>query len=124
VPDTGHAGRGKDMRLLEMFPAREEPDENAEIDWLDDLKFYMDNDHHMLSTYLFPAVKQHEKHQDREDAYKIYIRPIMACCKHYCEKYQIKDPEKKFDKEGIIRLAKQIADEQKKHLEDGDYENK
>lgn len=109
---------------MELFPAREEPDENAEIDWIDDLKFYMDNDHHMLSTYLFPAVKQHEKHKENDDAYKIYIRPIVSCCRHYCKKFNIKDPEKKFDKESIIRLAKQIADEQQKHIEDGDYEDK
>jgi hypothetical protein len=111
------------MKLNEMFPAHEEPDENKEVDWLGDLKFYIDSDHHILTNYLFPAIKRHEKHIDRSDAYKIYIKPIVKCYKKYCEKYKVDEPEKKFDKEGILQLAKQIADEQKKHIEDGDYEN-
>lgn len=110
------------MKLLEMFPAQEDPDENAEIDWIDDLKFYIDDDHHMLSHYIFPAVRKHEKRLKDKDAYKLYLEPVMSCCKHYCEKFNIKEPEKKFNKEGIVRLAKQIAEEQKKHIEDGDYE--
>lgn len=121
--DIGHAGLGN-MLLKEMFPAQEGPDENAEIDWIDDLKFYIDNDNQMLSNYMFPAIKKHQQRKDSEDAYKIYIKPIMSCCKNYCDKFDIKEPEKKFDKEGIINLAKRIADEQKKHIEDGDYEDK
>ncbi len=111
------------MKLLEMFPAQEEPNENAEIDWVDDLKFYIDNDHHMMATYLFPAIKRHEQHIDHPKAYKIYLKPILSCYKHYCDKFNIKDPQEKFDKESLIKLAKHIAEEQKKHIEDGDYGN-
>jgi hypothetical protein len=111
------------MKLLEMFPAQDEHKEESEIDWVDDLKFFMDNDHHMLSSYLFPAIKRHEKHKDNPKAWKIYIKPISICFKHYCNKFKIKDAEKKFNKESLIKLAKQIAEEQKKHIDDGDYDS-
>ena len=107
-----------------MFPAQDEPNEEKEIDWLDDLKFYIDNDQHILSNYFFPAIKKHEKYIDHPKAYKIYLKPLMKCCNLYCDKFNIKDKEEKFTKENIISLAKQICDEQKKHIEDGDYEDK
>lgn len=107
-----------------MFPAQDGPDENVEIDWIDDLKFYIDNDQHVLSNFLFPAIKQHEKHVNNPNAYKLYLKPITRCYKSYCNKFNIKDPEEKFSKETLVSLAKHICDEQKKHIEDGDYEDK
>jgi hypothetical protein len=111
------------MKLLEMFPAQTGPDENTAIDWINDLKFHIDNDHHLLSTFIFPSVEKHKKDPEAEDAYKIYIKPLVKCCEHYCSKYKIEDPNKKFKNSDIITLAKAVAEEQKKHILDGDYDN-
>ena len=52
------------MLLKEMFSAIGAPKEvEQEIDWLDDLKFYIDNDDKMLNQYFFPAVKRHKEHK-------------------------------------------------------------
>jgi hypothetical protein len=112
------------MKLFEMFPAADAPDENVEIDWIDDLKFYIDNDNRELSNHLFPAIKKHQENGKSEDAYRYYLKPILSCCKDYCNKFDIKDPKEKFTKEGLVELAKRIATEQEKHIEDGDYEDK
>ena len=122
--DTGPVGIG-DMLLKEMFSAIGAPkDQEAEIDWLDDLKFFIDNDTDVLSQYYFPAIKRHRQHRDHPKAYKIYIKPIEACKEAYCEKYEIENPDEKFPRDKIIELAKMCAEEQSKIIERGDYENK
>ena len=111
------------MLLREMWSAIGAPkDDTQDIDWLDDLKFFMDNDDAMLNQYFFPAVKRHKEHQGNPRVFKVYIRPIETCLDHYCEKYDIDDREEKFPKEKLIDLAKRIADEQEKYLEKGDYD--
>ena len=111
------------MLLREMFSAIGAPkqEEEQQVDWLDDLKFFIDNDDRMLTNYFFPAVKKHEENRGDPDAFKIYIIPIQHCLDHYCEKYEIQDRPDKFPKEKIIALAKMMANEQEKHLEKGDY---
>ena len=111
------------MLLNEMFSAIGAPKEQEQdIDWLDDLKFYIDNDDTMLNRHFFPAVKRHKEHMGNPNVFKVYIRPIEHCLNHYCEKYDIQDREEKFPKDKLIDLAKRIASEQEKHLEKGDYE--
>ena len=113
------------MLLNEMFSPIGAPKESElDIDWVGDLKFYIDNNNDMLSRYMFPAVKKHKKYLDHPRAYKIYIKPITQCLSHYCEKYKVDNKEEKFPEEVLLDLAKAIADEQKRHLENGDYENK
>jgi len=112
------------MKLNEFFPAPEQPDDSQDIDWLDDLKFYIDNEPKLLSNYFFPAVKKHKDHINHPNAYKLYIKPLQTCMKEYCETFEIEDPKKKFPEEAIIELAKRIAEEQKKYIEAGDYETK
>lgn len=114
------------MLLKEFFaPASEKspivPYED-EIDWIDDLKFYIDNDDATLKNYFFPAVDRHKEYRGNPNAYKVYIRPLERCKESYCEKFEIQDPETKFPKEKIIELAKRIASEQEKFMEKGDYE--
>jgi hypothetical protein len=111
------------MLLREMFsPIGAPQEQDQDIDWLGDLKFFIDNDDRMLNQYFFPAVKRHKEHLGNPNAYKVYIRPIEKCLGHYCEKYEIQEPETKFTKESLIELAKKIANEQAKFLERGDYE--
>jgi hypothetical protein len=112
------------MLLREMFSAIGAPkDEQSEIDWLDDLKFFIDNDTDTLSHHFFPAVKRHRQHQGNPNAFKLYIRPIERCKEAYCKRYEIETPEEKFPKAKIIELAKRCAEEQEKIIERGDYEN-
>lgn len=111
------------MLLKEMWSAIGAPKEDdQEIDWLDDLKFFIDNDDKMLSQYFFPAIKRHQEHKGNPSVFKIYIRPIEHCLDHYCDKFEIEDREEKFPKEKIIDLAKRFAEEQEKHIDKGDYE--
>jgi|TARA_B110000503_G_scaffold38473_1_gene63225 hypothetical protein len=111
------------MLLREMFsPIGAPKDETEEINWLDDLKFYIDNDDKMLNRYFFPAVKRHKEHKGNPNAFKVYIRPIEHCLDHYCQKYDIDDREKKFPKEKLIDLARHFAEDQEKFIGKGDYE--
>lgn len=111
------------MLLREMFSAIGAPkDIEQEIDWLDDLKFFIDNDSALLNQYFFPAIKKHKEYHGNPNVFKIYIRPIEHCLNHYCDKFDIDEREEKFPKEKLIDLAKRIADEQEQYIEKGDYD--
>jgi hypothetical protein len=109
------------MKLNEMFPIDNQED-GEDIDWLDDLKFYIDNEQSLLSNHLFPVVKKHRLHIDNPNVYKLYMKPLQSCIKEYCNTFEITDSDEKFPNEAIVELAKKIADEQKRHIENGDYE--
>lgn len=112
------------MLLKEMFSPLGAPKEDQQdIDWLDDLKFFMDNDNRMLENYFFPAVKKHEQHAGHPKAYKLYVKALKSCLGPYCEKYKVEDSESKFTEESIIEMAKKICSEQEKFIEQGDYES-
>lgn len=96
----------------------------SDIDWIDDLKFFIDNDDTMLKKHMFPAVDKHKKYLDHPDAYKIYIKPIKQCVNVYCETFDIEDAEEKFSEDKICSLAKKIANEQKIYIEKKDYDKK
>jgi hypothetical protein len=111
------------VKLYEMFSpigAPSEPDQD--INWLDDLKFFIDNDNAMLNQYFFPAIKKHKQHRGHPNAFKIYMRPLESCLESYCDKYEVENYEEKFPKDKMIELAKQIADQQEKFMEEGDYD--
>ena len=106
-----------------MFsPIRTPKEDDREVDWLGDLKFFIDNDNQMLSQYLFPAVKKHSKYLEHPKAYTLYLKPVETALKSYCEQFNIEDRADKFSKEALVELAKRICEEQKKHIEDGDYD--
>ena len=110
------------MLLKEMWsPIGAPQKDKQEVDWLDDLHFYIDNNDQLLNQYFFPAVKRHKEHRGNPNVFKVYIRPIEHCLDSYCKKYDINDREEKFPKEKIIDLAKRFAEEQSKFLEKGDY---
>jgi hypothetical protein len=111
------------MLLSEMFsPIGAPKDNDQDVDWLGDLKFFIDNDEKMLGNYFFPAVKKHKEHKGNPNAYKLYMRPLESCLGHYKEKFQIEEAEEKFPKDKLIELAKKIAEEQERFMENGDYE--
>jgi len=45
------------MLLKEMFSPIGAANEEAEIDWLGDLKQYIDDHDHLLMGHMFPAIK-------------------------------------------------------------------
>jgi hypothetical protein len=110
------------MLLKEMFsPIGAPKPDNNDVDWLDDLKFFIDNDTDTLSKHFFPAVQRHKQHLGNPNAFKIYIKPLEMCKEAYCEKYEVEKPEEKFTKEQLIELAKKIALEQEANIKHGDY---
>jgi hypothetical protein len=111
------------MLLKELFSPVGGPQDMEDIDWVGDLKTFIDNENEVLSNVMFPAIKKHEQMRGNPNAYKIYIKPLQTAKEMYCDKFQVKDGGDKFPKEVIIKMARQIADEQLKHIESGDYEN-
>jgi len=111
------------MKLNELFSPIGAPSDNDDINWLEDFKFFIDNDNEVLSNYMFPAIKKHKQYAGHPDAYKIYIKPIQKCKEAYCTKYNIDDPSEKFSKDTLINMARKIAGEQEKYIERGDYED-
>ncbi len=111
------------MLLKEMWSPIGAPKQNTdEIDWLDDLHYYIDNNDTLLNRYFFPAVEKHRKYKDHPRVFKVYIKPVERCCEQYCEEFDIDDKEEKFPKGKIIELAKRFANEQKEFIDRGDYE--
>jgi hypothetical protein len=110
------------MKLNELFSPIGAPTDNQDINYLEDFKFFMDNDNKVLSNFLFPAIKKHKNYIGHPDAYKIYIKPLQQCKEMYCEKYKI-DASNTFTKEAIINMARKIAAEQEKYIGRGDYED-
>jgi hypothetical protein len=118
----GHAGLGNNMLLNEMFSAIGAPKEDdADIDWLDDLKFFIDNDDKMLETYMFPVLQKHEKYAGNPNVYKLYVNPLKKCAKIYCDKFEVEKPEEKFSEDKIVELARKIAEMQERFIKDGQY---
>jgi hypothetical protein len=109
------------MLLKEMFSPIAAPKDQPDIDWLDDLKFYIDINNELLSNQLFPAIKKHTKYVGNPNAYKLYVKPLERCCEDYCNKFEIENPGEKFPKEQLIELAKKIAFEQEQNIKKGDY---
>lgn len=96
--------------------------DQGEIDWLDDLHYYIDNNDHLLNKYFFPAVEKHKQHRDNPQVFKLYVRPVERCCEQYCNEFSIDAKEEKFPKEKLIELAKRFATEQGEFIKKGDYE--
>jgi hypothetical protein len=114
------------MKLLEFFsstPQDQDEEKEKDIDWLGDLKFYVDNDDDALINHIFPAIDQHKKNVEDPKAYKIYVKPLRQCAMRYCKKFDTEKNHKElFPTEEIVRLAKEIAEIQKQCIERGDYE--
>ena len=112
------------MLLREMFSVLGAPEKSEEdIDWLNDLKLFIDDNNIILTKIMMPAVKMHRKHVDRDDAHKFYIKSLNRCADLYCKKFEIKNQEEIFSPDKIEELAKRFSDQQKAFIEKGDYED-
>lgn len=106
-----------------MFsPLGNPSDEEQDINWIEDLKFYMDNEERILQRYVYRSIKKHIANLGSDKAYKLYVPTIVSCIKDYCNKFEITDAETKFSKDDILGLAKQMAADQEVHIKNGDYD--
>ena len=112
------------MRLKEMFSPISGPTEkDTDVDWIGDLKFFMDHNDAIVRDLILPAVQKHKTLPKAPNAFKLYIFPAMKCRKMYADKFNIKDVEEKIPHDQILSLARKMAEEQSKHIEKKDYEN-
>ena len=85
---------------------------DPEVNYLDDLKFYIDNNNKIQMKLMVPAIDKHQQSGNIKDAYKFYLRPIEICAKVYCKKYGLeKYIGDIFSKNGIVDLAKAYAEQ-------------
>lgn len=111
------------MLLKEMFsPVGGPKDEEQDVDWIDDLKFYIDNENRLLNNYIFPTVAKHKKHVGNPNVYKLYVQALKPCIKDYCKTFNIEDPDEKFPENAIINLARSMATTQENFIKKGDYD--
>jgi hypothetical protein len=111
------------MLLKETFsPVGGPKTDQSDIDWIDDLKFYMDNDDDALSDYFFPAIKKHKKYLGHPNAYMLYMKPLKVCLKKYCTRFKIEDADEKFPEEKLKELAKSLCKQQETFIKRGDYD--
>jgi hypothetical protein len=113
------------MELFSPPSEMKEKDErlDPEINYLDDLKYFIDNEDTLLSKFFFPAISKQKKQADNDQAYKLYVEPVRKTVNVYCQKFKLEDiKDKIFNDNSIIKVAKRIADEQKNHINKKEYE--
>ena len=112
------------MRLKEMFsPIGGPNDKDSDVDWIGDLKFFMDHNDSIVRDLILPAVQKHKTSPKAPKAFKLYIMPVMKCRKMYADQFKVDDVEKKISHKEVIKIARKMAEEQSKHIEKKDYEN-
>ena len=112
------------MKLMELFYPVKDNDQkfDSDVDYLDDLKFWISNNDEMLSKIFFPAVKKHKQQFDDEDVYKVYVEPLKKCSEAYCEEYDLlHSKDEIFTDEALLELAHTVAKEQAEFIKKGDY---
>lgn len=115
------------MRLNELFAGPTQTKDkrlDPEIDYISDLKFFIDNDDEILSKAFFPAIKQQRDSEDTENHFKLYIKPIRQSLDKYCHEHELFDiKDDIFPADRIVELAKRFAEEQAEHIKRGSYES-
>ena len=91
------------MLLNELFAKSiEEPKKyDPEVDYLDDLKFWISNNDEALSKMLMPAIHQQRSQANEEGNYKLYIKPLANCAEDYCAKFDLMHSKDEFFAPGL-----------------------
>jgi hypothetical protein len=111
------------MRLREMFsPIGAPQDNDQDVDWLDDLKFFIDHNTDLLAKHIMPAIHRQKKDADNENAYKLYMNPLMKCVNEYCETFDVDNKEECFPVDKLEQLAKNMASAQSNYIKDKNYD--
>lgn len=114
------------VKLYEMWSAIGGPksEEEQDIDWMDDLKFFIDNNNQLLSQHILPASAKQKENPDHPDCWKHYVKPVRHAIDEYCEVFELENRDEIFTKDKIVEMCKLFADEQSKHIEQGHYDKK
>ena len=121
------------MKLFELFSRpdqdsddkRKDPRLDHEINYADDLKYFIDNEDSLLSKFFFPAIDKQKRMNNQENSFKLYIDPVSKSIDIYCRKFKLDDVKDKiFNNEIISDVAKKIAGEQGEHIKKKAYEEK
>jgi len=121
------------MKLFELFSRPEDeynkekkdPRLDHEINYGDDLKYFIDNEDSLLSKFFFPAIDKQKNTGNKEDSFKFYLEPVSKSVDIYCKKFKLSDiKDDVFNKEIIMSVAKKIAGEQSEHIKKKAYEEK
>lgn len=113
------------MELFAPPSEMKEKDErlDPEINYIEDLKYFIDNEDDVLSKIFFPAISQQKKQADKENSFKLYIEPVKKTVGIYCKKFKLEDIQDKiFNDDSVVKVAKRIADEQTNHIKKKDYD--
>lgn len=112
------------MKLMELFQTTPNANQkyDSEVDYLNDLKFWVSNNDDMLTKVFFPAIQKHKQHFDNKDVYKVYLNPLKKCCEAYCREYDLMHSmDEIFSDEKLAELAHTMANEQAEFIKKGDY---
>ncbi len=117
----GHVGHGEIMKINEVD---KELEKFKDVDWVDDLKFFMHNDPRFYRKVLYPAIS--ELKVKIKSGSKCNEMTFMSCIDKaipaYCNRFKItQNPKKIFDEEEIKDLAVKMFHEEKSNIENGVY---
>lgn len=96
---------------------------DPEIDYIDDLKFWINNNDELVSKLLMPAIKK-QKERNEENSEQLYIEPLKKCCDMYCKEFDLLDSKDEiFSNDKLLELARKISKEQSHFIKKGDYDH-
>ena len=119
----GHVGHGK-MKINEIDKQLEK---FKDVDFVDDLKFFMHNDPKFYRKVLYPVIS--ELRTKIKSGSKCNEMEFLPCVKRaipvYCQKFKItQSPKDIFDSEEIKDLALKMFHEEKQNIKSGTYDGR
>jgi len=110
------------VKLVEMFsPLAGPKQEQHDVDWIDDLKFFIDHNHDLMVNHMMPAIHKHTEYADHPEVHKVYLKPLMHCIDEYCDTFDIDEKEENFPIHKVEDLARSIAGQQAEFIKQGHY---
>jgi len=119
--DTGHVGNGK-MLLKEIS---DKIDELKDVNVVDDLQFFMNNDPLFYRKILYPAISdmKHKLKSGQGCQQDHFHGCIKKGIDSYCKKFKIrKNPKDIFSDAEIKELAEKMFHNEKERIEKGTYD--
>lgn len=97
-----------------------------DVDFVDDLHYFMINDPLFYKNTLFPAIVDlRSKIQHNEECSDThFIKCVNNGIKHYCKKFDLGNPTSLFTKTDRDSLARKIFGDEKQNIIDGKYDQR
>jgi hypothetical protein len=112
------------MLLRELY---DKTDDFKDIDLIDDLKFFMNNDPAFYRKVLFPEIsKLKDSVKGGNQCSEMHFKPCVdKAVGAYCKKFKIeKNPSDLFNDEEIRELAEKMYHEEKENINKGAYDRR